>query len=568
MDMKFFKEIIDYLKKNPALIVLIIIGSTLNLLISVLYGIDGCFKDQCGLIVGTNSGDSLMHIGISAISFKTFPFQTPFFAGGVMQGYHYLPNLLMYLISLTGIPIVTVFYQLTPIIYMILLLFVVTYFAKKINKSPLFVGLILFFIYFGSTLAEWTSFIRAGSFIANNDVMVPLMSGMTYLRSLHYAFSIILLLFVLIILKKKSLKLGDVIKLSIIIFLAFGTKFYGAIVISLFIGFDEIFRFILCRGKDWKPFIQHSFIYFLGAIFGVLIFLDPFSVALSSQNIFIFAPFSIVHHVVEEPRMLKLDNLILARYYLQEHGYSPRLLIIELYSTFLFMTYYAGTRILGLIYLLKQILTRKIDRFELTLLITSIVTTLISVLFIQTGDWFNTIQFYAYVTIIFGILSAQLLFELLNSKYLLLKITAILVIFLTLPSAVSQYQYLIRHKNIIRQSEVEASAFLKKQDEGTVFSLPANAKKRSYIPALTHKSEYISFANVLENWRIDSTERQNLISDPTLIDIDKIEAKYFFLLKYDDDFVRSYLQLWRNDNYKLIFQNKDVMIYEKIVNSK
>jgi len=564
MAIKFFKEIINYLKKNPALIILIITGSSLNLLITVLYGINGCFKDQCGFIVGTNSGDSLMHIGISAISFKTFPFQTPFFAGGVMQGYHYLPNLFMYLISLTGIPIVTVFYQIMPIIYMILLAFVGTYFAKKINRSPLFVGLILFFFYFGSTLAEWTSLIRAGSFIANNDVMVPLMSGMTYLRSLHYAFSIILLLFVLLILKKKSLKLGDVIKLSIIIFLAFGTKFYGAIVLLLLIGFDEIFRLILSRGKAWKPFIHHSFIYLLGAIFGVLIFLDPFSVASSGQNTFIFAPFSIVHHVVEEPRMLKLDNLILARYYLLEHGYSPRLLVIELYSTFLFMAYYAGTRIIGLIYILKQILTQKIDRFESTLLITSIATTLISVLFIQTGDWFNTIQFYAYVTIIFGIWSAQLLFELLKSKYFLLKTIAILIMILTLPSAASQYQYLIRHKNIIRQSEVEASFFLKNQDEGTVFSLPVNAKKRSYIPALAQKSEYISFSNVLKNWRIDATERQNLISDPTSIEIDNIDARYFFLLKYDDDFVRLYLQLWRNDNYKLIFQNKDVMIYEKV----
>lgn len=92
----------------------------------------------------------------------------------------------------------------------------------------------------------------------------------------------------------------------------------------------------------------------------------------------------------------------MARYYLYEHGFSLRLILIESYSLFLFIFFYAGISFW----------------IDLSIFFTSIIGIFLSTFFVQRGDWFNPIQFFVPITYILNIYTALFYYNLFKKSKL------------------------------------------------------------------------------------------------------------------------------------------------------
>jgi hypothetical protein len=550
---------IAYIRQHKIILVLTIVAFILTLLPSVFNGYYGCVNNKCGFIIGTNYRDGIWYLAVASTAFKSLPFRMPIFSGAVLQGYHFLPNFASYLLSYVGIPLTVSLYQLFPVSYMVLLTILSIILARKVKNDPAFTAIFLFFVFFGISFTIVTSLYHYG-YIRNNMLINTFQSTRIF-ESPHVAFSFLILLGVLIYIKKKELSLKDRLVLGVLIFIAFGTKFYGAAVALLMLFLYEAFN--LVSRRKLLPFIVNNAIYGIASLLAVIVFYNPFG-ASKGGSIFVFAPFSTVHHLIENPTLFHMPRLVLARYFLYEHGMSPRLLAIELFSVFLYVIYYFGTRSLGLIYLLKQIVTRKLNRFEAILALTVVVSIAFSVLFIQKGDWYNPIQFAVCASFLSNILAALLMYELLKSRKIILLLLFFAVILITFPSNLVNLGYIIEPaRYVIPQKEMEALKFLKDLPDGPVLS-PIFDPDMAYVSAFTGKQTYVNFVNVLENTGIQYKERERETSDVENLDVDRLRVRYFYAPQAFDKQPLLIDKCRQSKKYRQVFRNSEVMIFEKI----
>jgi len=517
------KDSLRYIIKNPILLIVIIPAFILTLINTIFDGQMGCVQDNCGFIVGTNFRDGIWFQAVAATAFKTFPFQMPNYAGEALRGYHYLPNLFAYILSLAGIPIAITFYKLLPMAYMTGMTILAIKLARAIQDKVLFVGLFLFSLFFGMHLSLVTSLYHYGEI--RNGALINTFQATRILESPHVALALLGLFYVVWKLYTKRLSQRDYILNAVIIFVILGTKFYVAFSLILILSIYELVVFV--QSKKPLPFLKHGLLYLVSAMCAIFIFYDPFSVS-KSGSIFVFSPFATVHHLIETPDLFYSQSMVLARYFLYEAGWSPRLVLIELFSVFLFVVYYFGTRVLSFLYFLNPRNLKALKPIEIAIGISTLISILVSVLFIQKGDWYNPIQFSvpaAYLSVIF---LSRWLYDLVKyNRFIGYGIIGIYVL-VTLPAHFINLKYLNNSARlVIPQDEVSALAFLKKQPPGVVFS-PIDIFDMAYVSAFTGKSSYLNFTNTLENSGIDYSQRKtNASRFPETIS--QIEAKYFYL---------------------------------------
>jgi len=517
------KDSLRYVVKNPVLLIVIIPAFILTLINTIFDGQMGCVQNNCGFIVGTNFRDGIWFQAVAATSFKTFPFQMPNYAGEILRGYHYLPNLIAYILSFAGIPIAVTFYKLLPIAYMTGMTFLAIKLARTIYDKIIFVGIFLFSLFFGMHLSLLTSLYHYGEI--RNGALINTFQATRILESPHLAFALLGLFYVVLKLYTKQLTQKDYFLNAAIIFLTLGTKFYVAFSIIVILAIYELINAI--RSKKLIPLIKIGSLYLFSTICGILVFYDPFS-ATSSGSIFIFSPFATVHHLIETPDLFYSQSMVLARYFLYEAGWSPRLVLIELFSVFLFVVYYFGTRVLSFLYFLNPTNLKKLKPVEIAIGISLLISILISVLFIQKGDWYNPIQFSvpaAYLSVIF---LSKWLYGLVKSNRLFGYGVIGIFIVVTFPAHFINLKYFTSSARlVIPQDEVSALEFLKKQPPGVVFS-PIDIFDMAYVSAFTGKSSYLNFTNTLENSGVDYSQRKTF-STQFPVTISQIEAKYFYL---------------------------------------
>lgn len=548
------KNTFFYLQKNKFILCLIIIASLLTLLPFIFDGHDGCIADRCGFIIGSNYRDGVWFMAVAATAFKTWPFQMPIYAGEVLQGYHYIPNLIAYLLSFIGIPISFSFYQLFPILYMIGIVLLSIIFARTIQDKPSFVSLFLFFTLFGIPLTIVTSLYHKG--YIDNGLLINTFQATRILESIHFALSFLILLYIFLLIQKPIKSWKTRITISALVFLCFGIKFYTATLLLLILGLHELFT--LLQQKDVSTFLKNSFIFLVSAGLSILIFYNPLK-ASANGSIFIFAPFSTVHHLIETDTLFHMKQLVLARYFLYEQGMSPRLLLIELFSTLLYVVFYFGTRVIGFFYILKQLVTRKITQFELILTITILAALTASVLFIQKGDWYNPMQFAVAAAFLMNYFAAKALYDLLKYNKYLFWGSFFIIFLLTFPSNLVNLGYLRSPaRYVIPQKEMEALRYLKEQPEGVILS-PIVDPDMAYVSAFTGKPTYVNFINVLQNNGIDYEGRIKEIDTPGQMNVD-----YIYLPKSYESYEELLSNTVSSKQYKEIYANDEVIIFKKI----
>ncbi len=551
---------ITYIFKHKLILFLIIAAFVLTLLPIFFDGQYGCVNKVCGFIVGTNYRDGIWFQSVAASAFKTFPFRMPNFSGAFLSGYHYLPNFITYLLSRIGIPIAISYYKLFPLLYMIFLTSLSIIFARKIKNNPQFVSLFLFFTFFGIPLTLITS-IHYYGFI-KNSLLINTFQSTRVLESIHFAFSFVILLVVLILINKKVLKLKEKLFIGFLIFFIFGIKFYAAAIMLFMLVLNETLYYL--RDKKIKEYFISLFIYGITVVISILIFYNPFT-AVKGGSIFVFAPFATVHHMIENEALFYLPNMVLARYYLYAHGVSPRLIAIELFSTFLFVMFYFGTRALGFLYITKQIITRKISRFEIVLTSGILLGTVLSIMFVQKGDWFNPMQFAVVSAFLMNIFAAKFMYELFQKQKSLAIFIGLAVFILTfIPNLINLNYLSDKARLVIPQEEMQALEILRKLPDGPVFFpiIDPNVDL-TYVSAFTGKQTYVNFVTLLQTTSVPYQKRFEETKDANKINVDALDVRYAYIPKEYKDYDLLVSKFKESKKYKELLRNGKIIVFAK-----
>lgn len=198
-------------------------------------GTNFCFETKCGLyFFGIHGTDTVWHLALSTVSFNTIPFQSPVFTGATVGGYNYLMDLIVFIVSKIGVSSIFIYFKVLPILWFILFTNSLIRFGLTINKSPKFIGLLLVLTYFCGSYAYLLSFWHHGTLWGSSSLVA--MQSLHAMTNMQFAFSLIILLEILIILKRDKVNFRTTAILSILLFVVLGLKFYGGIIMLCMVG--------------------------------------------------------------------------------------------------------------------------------------------------------------------------------------------------------------------------------------------------------------------------------------------------------------------------------------------
>ncbi len=528
-----------------------------------------CFKGQCGYYFwGVHGHDAVWHLAIAETSFNKFPFIAPTYSGERLYGYNWLLDFFIFLLAKLGIPSLVSYFKLIPVAWFIVFTLLTIKLGRRINDNKIFVGVLLFVSYFSTSFSYLITLYKNYSIVGSSSLISEL--PMHSMSNLPFAVSIIFFLWLLVQIKENKLNLKKALILSLCVFMIMGLKFYGGI-ISLFLVLIHLILNLL--PKDVKKFITYSLIIGLIVGIGILIFYNPF-LSVKSGAPFAFVPFALVHTITEDSRFFYNRYLTDARYYLLHFRIGPRLILIELINLFLFLFFFLGIRMFGLLYLFFQLLKRKVDKFDLTLLLTVLFSISLTISLVQKGEWWNTVQFFIYGIFLLNIYTSRFIYSLINSGKVYLFL-AIVVITLSIPTTIDLVRLFTLNSasTYLPQMEIESLEFLKKQPNGVVLtSLYSNKWKNNnflplhryddtaYISAFSGKPVYLSDKAQLTITGLSYQERLKKMEKMDCSILNEVDYIYDIKELLPDEKLVSKCKLL---NFRKIYQNKSINIYKK-----
>jgi len=275
--------------------------------------------------------------------------------------------------------------------------------------------------------------------------------------------------------------------------------------------------------------------------------------------------------------------------YLATHNWL-KWLLAEGLALAIFFLGNLGTRIVGLGKLFSWLKNfRKIDSFQTLFLGCLLVSGLIPLFFIQKGNPWNSIQFFYYFLVFFGLLAAWWLGEFFQkfthqSLHHILIYDALLVFLvgLTLPTTLGTLKHYLpsRAPARIGFGELEALEFLRKQPQGIVLTYPHDYKLREKTEAPKPLYAYETTAYVSS-----FSEKQTFLEDEMNLEMmglnwrPRRELEEEFFKTQNEEWAKNFLKensikyLYLVDNQKFnfaetqiglekIFENGEVKIYE------
>lgn len=569
---------IDYIKKHPPILLLILVAFVSYMVTIVPSGSEYCFNNSCGLFFwGAHGHDAIWHLAIVASSFTKLPFVAPTYAGAQLSGYNFFLDIVIFIFFKLGIPALITYFKILPLIWFTLFSALLIQLGRKIHDSSLFVGLLLFFMYFSGSFSYVITLIKSKT-IEGSGALLAMQSLLT-LTNVQFAFSLCVLLYILIIIKSERRDRRSIFLLSLLTALNIALKFYGG-VISLFI-VGAYFLIQSLREKKLATFVMRFGLLSGLAALSILLFYNPFAPT-TGGAIMTFKPLATVWPIIEDPSLLYMPDKVNAKYFLEgSEKFSPRLLLIQLQVSALFLLLNFGTRILGLIYIGKLLVKRAFTGFDFLLALTIIFAMFLNMFFVQKGQWWNTVQFSYYAFFLANIFTARALYELIRRFKRGGIIIAFFLILLTMPSSIDIFKTFAQFPShsYIPNNELQALSFLKTQPPGIIFTpLPNKEISRlatqvpiplshmndsAYIAAFSGKQQYIADEVQLQLTGVDYHERykRSLDWDCGILK----EVDYIYELTS-----RPFTNLGGSENMleacqsilKQIFKNKTVTIYK------
>lgn len=496
----------------------------------------------------------------------------PDFANNLLIGYNYLIDLFIFFFIKLGFNELFFYFKIVPIIWFILFTWAAIIFARKIKNNTLFVAIFLIFIYFSGSFSYLLTLMHHQSILNASGLLS--MPSLQTLTNIQYAFSLIILLVVLICIREKTYSWQKVLLLVSCVFLCMGMKFYGGTVILTVVGVYIIGMSL--KRKKIKEGIRNLIFLIFATCLSIIFFYNPF-VSLHTGWILKFYPLSTVHPIVESTDTFYLPQLVNARYFLLSTGHiGPKLIAIESLTLFIFIFFNFGIRIIGLGYIGYKAIIKKVDLFDICVSAGILISLSFSVLFIQKGTWWNTVQFLYYSLFLSCIYTSLVIYKMITHKKKIMVILGILFILLTLPNNLGVIAFFSHFpgQSYITDREWQGLMFLKQEKSGIVYApidkplfpykgtapFPLYAHDdTSYISAFTNKQMYYADETQLNLTGIDYRGRQRKIEAHDCAIFKMIDYAYVIKAAHDKTF--SVCNLIYPAGFYPLFSNQEVTVY-------
>ncbi|MBX4205561.1 hypothetical protein KW795_00010 [Candidatus Microgenomates bacterium] len=564
----------QYLKSNLLLIKIIFLGSLSWIFVMVK---SGYFYNGVDLgFWGANGHDGIWHLAL-AKSLARGSLDMPTFAGEKLKNYHIGFDLLLVLIhKLTLISIETLYFQILPIAFSVLIGIVTYKFVLNWKKSKEAGVWATFFIYFGGSFGWLVNLIRNGTI--DGESMFWSQQSISTLINPPFALSLIFLFLGLnLLVKLNSNEIKNRKLLIFICVLIFGSlieiKAYAGLLALGGLLVSGIFEFIKTKR------IERLIIFIGSIVFSIILFLP---LNKSSQGLLFFSPFWFLETLLGLSDRFYWPKLYEALMNYKLGSVWVKLIPAYVVAFTLFLIGNFGTRIIfikDLIGKAKKFNFDSIDIFVYSMIAAGIV---IPMLFLQSGTPWNTIQFFYYSLILLGILSGIVMVKM--SKLLI-----VVIILVTVPTTIAtlSYDYLpFRPPAKISGTELTALQFLSKQENGVVLTYPFDAAKSqeainnpprplylyestAYVSAYSNKPVYLEDQVNLDitgyNWRERREKEDWFIKTTDQKDAENFlkenNIKYIYLAKSLSPLPGENLKLGTKQlNATNIFENSEIVI--------
>lgn len=532
---------------------------------------------------GPNGHDGIWHIALAKSLSKTMSLDNPVFAGEILKNYHLgFDIFLAFINKLTKIPISILYFQILPVLFSLLIGWLVYLFVKLWRGSKAEALWSLVFVYFGSSFGFIVTFLRNGIF--TGESMFWSQQAISTLVNPPFALSLIFILSGLIFLLKykKTRNIKFLILTSVFFGILVQTKIYAGILVlgGLFVsGVYMLF-------KHKKNYILLTFLYSL--IISLLVFL-PFNKL--STSILVWQPFWFL-----ETMMSYSDRLGWERFYSAMTTYKMGQIWLKAILAYgvafvIFLVGNIGSRIIGFYFFVKVLGKKiKIDEYITFIFSVMVAAVLIPMFFVQKGTPWNTIQFFYYFLFFFSIFAG------ISTKLVLEKTKSttrnILLFFIFLFVALGIWSTLQHYlpktpPAKISNEEYKALHFLSEQPSGVVLTYPFDKYKAgnielvaprplylyestSYVSGFSNKQVFLEDevnANIMGyDWKIRREEVLEFISN---LDIDagrdflkSNDIKYLYLAREISPLPGEQLKLGIQQlDLVRIFENSTISIY-------
>lgn len=454
------KSILVFLKNNLTVIALLLLGTISWSITMVKNGL--CWNVQCasGLgFWGANGHDGIWHLALINSLSRGFR-GMPVFAGYPLQNYHIGFDILVVFLHIgTGVSIGTLYFQILPPIFALLIGLLVYLFIWNWRKSKKEAVWAVFFTYFAGSFA-WI--------LGKGESAFWSQQAITTLINPPFALSLIFILLGLIFLIKfqRNHKALFLVLSSIFFGVLIEVKVYAGILIlgALFVaGVYELITVHPALPAGRRSRI--TYIFFGSLIISLLVYL-PFNKL--SVGLLIWQPFWFL-----ETMMGLSDRLGWTRFYSAMTTYKSggvwlKGILAYTVAFVIFVCGNFGTRIIGLWSMVNGRWLKKTTAIHIFIYSIIAAGIIVPMFFLQKGTPWNTIQFFYYSLFFSGILAGIVLGR-------LNKLLIALFVVLTIPTTIITLKEVYlpqRPPAMFSKEELSALEFLKNQPDGVVLTYP------------------------------------------------------------------------------------------------
>lgn len=538
----------------------------MSLMVIVPSGMSRCEDNVCGdYYYGAHEHDGVWHVAVSEMLINSRNWQMPTFAGESLTGYNYGIDLLVAGLShVTNISTKDWYFRGLPLIWGVGIIYYLLRFAKGYRTTSSFPWFLLIFTFFGSSFSYILNLVHNGTIWGSSGLLS--MQALQVMTNPQLGLSLLILLIYLNRLidgnkesHKESLFLGLLVAITLTL------KFYTGIIFA-FIVFVNFIIEIKANSKQWFRIITRHLVMAIPVLLAAIWLYQP------SGKPFplVWKPFATVAPLIEDSQLFYLP--ILAQRLYTTSGAALFGLNLLITTIFIVMNY--GLRVFALfVPLIKP--SVKNGRIRTLLISGSVMGLLISVLFVQTGIWWNTVQFLHVSLFLSGIIAAEVFDYLyVRVQWRVIKISLVVILIaLLLPNNVDLIRTFTYSKgtSYVSKQEIEALNYLRELPEGIVFTSPFKPQEQpdntipllshrydtSYVTAYSGKVAYFADITQLQLLSIPYKDRENLVSSYDCKILKEVDYMY-------EEHRNRYLHLFSDCSVELRerFKNEFVTIHE------
>ncbi len=541
---------------------LLLLAFFASLVIIFPSGSSYCFQGICGVFFwGAHEHDGVWHLAVANTLFHHFPFQMPNMNGTAIHGYNYLLDIVIASLSyLTHVSVSIWYFKLLPLLWFFGMSTLTYAFARAYRKSSTYPFFVFFFTFFGSSLSYLLRYGHTGHIWGASGILS--MQSLQNMLNPQFAWSLLPLLALLIGLSQDKRRYRDYLLYGLLAMIAIGLKFYTGVAIGLILAADLTMSMLKERRQILPTLIKGLIVLGLAAL-SLWIFYNP---GASMGSPFSFKPWATVNPIIEDQSLLYLPKWAERLY--NYHGLELAVLELGVLGLFLLCNY--GTRILSLLFYQARDSTSN-GRIRGLIVIGAVGSLLLSILLIQRGVWWNTVQFLYVSLFLSGLLAAEAMDQLLSTKKVPQYVVIFLLLILTIPTNIDVLHTFLHFPgtSYISAEELSALSYLREAPEGVVLTPLFAARPQpttladvtreydtAYVSAYTGKQTYLSDTIQLELTNINYRERQNLLSQ---FDCQVLSTVTYLYEYQDSPYVNQFSQCGRQMDR--LFSNATVSIY-------